>query len=103
VEKKHIIASGPKSAIQKKELKDMGIHLRLLGLSSKGVLAVTERLSSMLRNIKRREKEDAKSDKLKAAVQQRIILPNTEERVVRSLMHWTYYRGALMYEDPEHL
>jgi hypothetical protein len=83
VEKKHIIASGPKSAIQKKELKDMGIHL--------------------LRNIKRREKEDAKSDKLKAAVQQRIILPNTEERVVRSLMHWTYYRGALMYEDPEHL
>ena len=91
------------ATIQKKDLKGMGIQPRLQGLQSKGVLVVTQQLSNKLREIKFKEREAAKSSVEKAAAQRRIILPDFEDRVVRSLVHWTYCQGSLSYDDAEHL
>jgi len=103
VNKKAVVAAGTKGAIQEKELKGMGIILRLQALSARGVLAVAEALSNLLREVKMKERDAAKTDLLKAAAQRRIILPNTQGRTIRSLVHWLYGQGALDYEDPEHL
>lgn len=89
--------------LQKKDLKNLGIQLRLQGLHSRGVLAVAQRLSEKLRHIKHEENEVSKSSFLKAAAQRRIILPNVEDRVIRSLVQWIYCQGTLTYEDAEHL
>ncbi|KAF2832416.1 hypothetical protein CC86DRAFT_366209 [Ophiobolus disseminans] len=103
VNKKNIIGPTTKNPLQKKDLKGMGIQLQLQSLNSKAVWTVTERLVSKLREIKHKERKDAKSSSVKAAAQHRIILPNTEDRVVRSLVQWIYCQGALNYDDAEHL
>lgn len=103
VVKKNVISGNTKIALQKKDLKDMGILLRLQALNSKGVLAVTVHLSSELREVKVEERITAKQDQVIAAAQRSIIRPNTEERTVRSLIQWMYGQNALVYDDPEHL
>jgi hypothetical protein len=103
VSKRSVIAAQSKTTLQKKDLKGMGIHLRLQGLQSKGVLAVVQQLSKGLREIKYKEKEAAKTNTVKAAAQGKIMVPYAEDRVVRSLVHWTYSQGALTYDDAEQL
>jgi hypothetical protein len=101
--KKNVVGPQSKSAVQKKDLKDMGVQLRLKALTSKGVLAVATRVSIKLREIKQDEAKAAETDVMKAAAQRRIILRNYEDRVVRSLIHWTYCGGNLTYDNAEHL
>jgi len=103
VTKRNVVASGSKTALQKKELKGVGLQLRLQGLSSRGVCAVVEGLSDKLRDIKYEERIAAQTSVVKAAAQHRIILRNAEDRVVRSLIQWTYCQGVLNYDDAEHL
>lgn len=103
VAKKAMIASNSKTPFQKKELKDMGVLSRLQLLTTKAVLAVAERLSIRLRDIKIKERKAAETSVLKAAAQRRIIVPNADSRTVRSLVQWLYSQGALSYENPEHL
>lgn len=103
VGKKAVIAANTKTAVQKKDLKAMGVVPRLQALTSKGVLAVAESLSNRLREIKLQERAAATSDPLKAAAQGRIVTPGTEGRTVTSLVHWLYAQGALTYDGPEHL
>lgn len=103
VAKKHVIGPSSKTALAKKDLKGMGVQPRLQCLSSKGVLAVAERLSNLLRTIKMKEKDAAKENTFKAAAQHRILLPDGNEMVIRSLAEWMYNRGNLVYEDAEHL
>jgi hypothetical protein len=103
VVKRHVTGPQTKPVLVKKDLKGMGIQLRLQSLQSKGVLAVAQRLSGHLRQIKHDEKEAAKTNRNKAAAQNRFILPGVEDRTVKSLCQWTYYQGNLIYEDTKHL
>jgi hypothetical protein len=103
VSRRNVIAAQSKNTLQKKDLNGMGILLRLQGLQSKGVLAVAQRLSKGLREIKHRENEAAKTNIVKAAAQRRIVLPQTEDRVVRSFVQWTYCQRTLIYDDAEQL
>jgi hypothetical protein len=103
VAKKNVIAPTSKPGLQKKDLKGMGIQLRVQSLQARGVLNVAQRLFDELRQIKQEEKEAAETERLKAAAQRRIILPNVEDRVAKSLVHWVYNHGALTYDDAEHL
>jgi hypothetical protein len=96
-------AQPPKAALQKKDLKSMAVLQRLEGLQPKGVLAIAQELSNLLRQIKRFEEEAAKTNVTKAAAQHRIVLPHVEDRVVRSLVQWMYNHGTLSYDDAEHL
>jgi hypothetical protein len=103
VRKRNVVSTSAKTALQTKDLNGMSIQLRLQALNSRAVLAVTERLSSELRNIKVEEREATKTNDVKAAAQRRIIRPNVEDRTVRSLIHWMYGQQALVYDDAEHL
>lgn len=103
VGKKHVIATQAKGTLQKKDLPGMGIQSRLEALQSKGVLAVVNRVSEELRVVKQFEKDQASSDPIKAAAQGRIILRNTDARVVRSLVQWMYCHGSLTFQDAAHL
>jgi hypothetical protein len=103
VSKRNVTAPQSKTVLQKKDLKGMGIQPRLKGLQSKAVFAITQRLSEQLRQIKHTEKQAAQTNRAKAAAQRRIILPQFEDREVRSLVQWTYCPDELIYEDAEHL
>jgi hypothetical protein len=103
VAKRNVTGPQSKTGLQKKDLRGMGIQPRLSGLQSKAVFAIAQRLSEQLRQIKHTEKQAAKTDTAKAAAQQRIILPQFEDREIRSLVQWTYCHDTLIYEDAEHL
>jgi hypothetical protein len=103
VAKRNVTGPQSKTGLQKKDLRGMGIQPRLSGLQSKAVFAIAQRLSEQLRQIKHTEKQAAKTDTAKAAAQQRIILPQFEDREIRSLVQWTYCPDTLIYEDAEHL
>jgi hypothetical protein len=103
VTKRNVTAPQSKTGLQKKDLRGMGIQPRLNCLQSKAVFAIAQRLSEQLREIKHSEKQAAKTDTAKAAAQRRIILPQFEDREVKSLVQWTYCPDTLVYEDAEHL
>ncbi|KAF2133675.1 hypothetical protein P153DRAFT_96707 [Dothidotthia symphoricarpi CBS 119687] len=89
-------------AARKKEFKDSDILARLNSLDPKAIYQLTQSLFAMLRRIKLAEFENAKQAPVKAAAQHRIIVPDTDGKAVRSLMHWMY-QGSLYYEDAENL
>lgn len=101
VSTRHVVGTGSKVLFAKKDLKDMGIKLRLQALQSKGVMEVAQRLSSVLRQIKHEEREAAKISTKKAVAQRRWMLPDAEDRDVRSLVTWMYCNGALHWDDAE--
>ncbi|KAH4047807.1 hypothetical protein HBH70_238150 [Parastagonospora nodorum] len=103
VGKRHVVMTGSKVAFAKKDLKDLGINLRLEALQAKGVMEVAQRLSSVLREVKHQEREAAKTSTQKAAAQRRLLFPDAEHRVVLSLVNWIYFNGLLHYDDAEHL
>jgi hypothetical protein len=103
VAKKNVISPQAKATLQKKDLLGMGVQLRLEALQSKGVLAIVNRVSEELREVKQFERDEAGSEPVKAAAQGRIILRNADARVVRSLVQWIYCQGSLKFDDAEHL
>jgi hypothetical protein len=103
VSKRHVVGTGSKTPFTKKDLKDLGIQLRLQALQSKGVMEVAQRVSIVLRGFKHKEKEAAKTSTKKAAAQRRWIIPDAEDRVVLSLVQWMYCDGTIHYDDAEHL
>jgi hypothetical protein len=104
VAKKNVIGPGTKTAMQKKDLKGMGVQARLQALQSKGVLSVAEQLFEKLRKMKNHAKAEAETDPTKAAAQGRIMLRDAEDQVVKAFVHWLYNHGTnLQYSDAQHL
>jgi hypothetical protein len=104
VTKKNVIGPGTKTAMQKKDLKGMGVQSRLQALQSKGVLSVAEQLSEKLWKIKDHAKAGAETDTQTAAAQGRIMLRDAEDHVVKTFVHWLYNHGTtLQYGDAQHL
>jgi hypothetical protein len=100
---KHQTVGPSKTAVQKKDLKDMGVQARLKALTSRGVFNVATRISTELRGIKQKELEASEANITKAAAQRRIILQDFEEPAVTSLTHWIYCGGKLIYKNAEQL
>jgi hypothetical protein len=104
VTKKNVVGPGTKTAMQKKDLKSMGVQSRLQALQSKGVLSVAEQLFEKLRTIKNIAKAEAETEPTKAAAQGRIMLRDAEDHVVKAFVHWLYNHGMnLQYVDAQHL
>ncbi|KAH7093795.1 hypothetical protein FB567DRAFT_181136 [Paraphoma chrysanthemicola] len=95
---KHNTVGTGKAAVQKKDLKDMGIQARLTALTSKGVFNIAMHLSIELRGVKQKEVKIAETNTTKAAAQRRIFLPNFESPTVSALTHWVYSRGEILNE-----
>lgn len=89
-------------AVKKREFKESEILSRLQILNPKGVWEVTQNLVVKLRSIKFTETKSARKNVLKAAAQQRIILPGVDDEAIKSLTQWMY-QGTLVYYDAENL
>lgn len=81
----------------------MSLQSRLEALNSKGLRSVAQPLFDQLHEYKHRTLAAAKTAPATAAVQRCLILPNVEERVVKSLMSWLYGQGSLNFDDAQHL
>ena len=92
----------PKKRDAKDANHDTSLRARLPLLKSRGVRTVTEHLYARLHNIGKTDAEKAKSDRLKAAAQRRLLLPDTDECTVQSLMQYIYH-GTVHYESAEQL
>ncbi|KAF1836533.1 hypothetical protein BDW02DRAFT_566960 [Decorospora gaudefroyi] len=82
--------------------RDMKLQARLALLKPRCVQSVAEQLFIRLHQINKKERSLAKEDPVRAAAQQRLLLPGVAETTVRSLIQWIY-QGTLLQEDTEQL
>ncbi|EDU44852.1 BTB domain containing protein [Pyrenophora tritici-repentis] len=92
--------------IQNITVKDLGritdLSIRLSHIKSRGVQTIVEKLYVLIHQITKKEEKRALKEKLRAAAQHRLLLPDVDSEIVAILMQWIYH-GALHYQDAEQL
>ncbi|CAE7180125.1 hypothetical protein CFE70_006226 [Pyrenophora teres f. teres 0-1] len=78
------------------------LSIRLSHLKSRGVQAIAEKLFVTIHQVTKKEEKRALNDKLRAAAQCRLLLPDVDEQTVAILMQWIY-QGTLQFQDAEQL
>lgn len=89
-------------SIKRKDYPSTQVLERLQVMKPEAVLAVLRRLYQSLWRIKATEEQKAANNELKAAAQQRILLPNVDENAVGAIVQWIY-KGTLRFTDANNL
>ena len=81
---------------------DMGIRERLLLLNSPAMHAVTGHLFAKMHKIHKAEAFKAKTERVKAVAQGRILMPEFTDATVRAFVQWLYH-STVQYQEAKEL